>query len=421
MSARGRLCLILLALLAPGAIAHAAADVGVVVLLSWDGVRHDYPERTELPALARMARDGVRAGRLVPVYPSSTFPTHVSLATGTYPDRHGIIDNRFLDRSRPPGEDRFDKSADADWIEAEPLWIAAERQGAPAAVYFWPGSETDWRGRRPGRREAPFDGRRPEADKVDRILQWLALPDGERPRLVMSYWGGADDAGHDRGPDHAAVQAALRTQDAELARLLSGIDALGLWPRLTLIVVSDHGMTRAGPYLDVRRALARAGIDARVTGTALAQIYLEDPAQRDAAVAALTALEPLEVYARDDIPPSWRVTHARRTGDLVAAAPVPYVLSWPGGAAGWLRSAAQRLGFEFGVHGHHPEHPDMAGIFYAYGRGVHRDLVLPEVQQVDVAASVALLLGIDPPRDSEGRPIPGIGERLMTRHAGDAP
>jgi hypothetical protein len=34
----------------------------VVVLLSWDGVRHDYPDRAALPGLARMAADGVRAG-----------------------------------------------------------------------------------------------------------------------------------------------------------------------------------------------------------------------------------------------------------------------------------------------------------------------------------------------------------------------
>jgi predicted AlkP superfamily pyrophosphatase or phosphodiesterase len=61
-----------------------------------------------------MQREGARAERLVPVYPSSTFPNHVSVATGTYPDRHGIVDNEFFDRARGA----FDRAAEADWIQA---------------------------------------------------------------------------------------------------------------------------------------------------------------------------------------------------------------------------------------------------------------------------------------------------------------
>jgi hypothetical protein len=403
-----------------GVVAPAtAADESpapLVVVLSWDGVRHDGPDRGEFPGLARMARDGVHAGRLIPVYPSSTFPAHVSIATGTYPDRHGIIDNQFIDRSRPPGADRYSYSADADWIEAEPLWIAAERQGVPSATYFWVGSETDWRGQGSRHREAPFDGDRPEADKVDRILAWLALPDDARPRLIMSYWAGTDSVGHDRGPEHRAVTVQLQRQDVQLQRLLDGIDSLGLWPRTTLLVVSDHGMTETGEFLDVAGALADADVPARVTGSAVAQIYLEDPGQAATARQALAALEPARVYDRSEIPAAWRLAHPNRSGDLTVTVAPPYVLSWPSGLAGTLRSLVQVLGGSFGGHGYDPHHPDMAGIFLAMGRGVHTDLVLPEVQQIDLAATVARLLGIDPPRQSEGRPIPGIGQPLMTRH-----
>ncbi len=38
-----------------------------VILLSWDGTRWDYPDRVKLPGLERVARDGVRAERLLPV------------------------------------------------------------------------------------------------------------------------------------------------------------------------------------------------------------------------------------------------------------------------------------------------------------------------------------------------------------------
>jgi arylsulfatase A-like enzyme len=382
----------------------------VVVLLSWDGIRHDYPDRVDLPGLARMAQRGVRAGRLIPVYPSSTFPTHVSLATGTYPDRHGIIDNHFIDPSR--GEFRY--SSDADWLEAEPLWIAAERQGVPVATYFWVGSESDWRGRGTRYRVAPFDGARPEAAKVAQILEWLALPVAERPRLIMSYWSGADSVGHRHGPDSRQVDQALRDQDAQLQKLLAGVDALDAWAATTLIIVSDHGMAPVGTYIDLRGILEEAGIGARITGSAVAQVHLEDPAQAAAALAVVAGVEHVRAYRRDEIPAALRLRHPTRGGDLVVVTEPPYTFARPAGAEGILMGALSRLGVTFGGHGYDPQQPDMGGIFFALGRGVPRGLVLPEVHQVDVAATVARLLGIHPPGNSEGRAVPGIGEQALT-------
>lgn len=391
----------------------------VVIVLSWDGMRHDYPDRLPLPALARLAERGVRAGRLIPVFPSNTFPGHVSLATGTYPDIHGIVDNHFIDAERG----RYRMSGDADWIQAEPLWIAAERQGVPAATYFWVGSESDWRGQGTRYRIAPFDRDRPEAVKVDQILAWLGLPPAARPRLIMSYWAGADHDGHEHGPDSAKVDAQLRRQDAELGRLLDGLDAMQAWPYTTLILVSDHGMTETGAYLDIRSALGDAGVAAQVTGSSVANVYLEDPAAEERAIAAIRTLEPAEkvrVYRRDDLPTSLRLAHPTRTGDLVVLTEPPFSFSRPDGFAGKLQTLLYKLGVGVGGHGYDPRHPDMAGVFFAAGRGVPNDLILPEVQQIDLAATVSRLLSIDPPRQSEGRPIRGIGEHLIGNGAPEA-
>ncbi len=380
-----------------------------VVVLSWDGVRHDYPDRVALPNLARLAREGVRAGRLIPVYPSNTFPGHVSLATGTYPDVHGIVDNVFLDRQRGP----YRYSADADWIEAEPLWIAAERQGVPVATYFWVGTESDWRGQGTRFRVAPFESGRPEAEKVDQILAWLSLPEADRPRLIMSYWAGADGDGHDHGPDSRAVATQLQRQDEQLGRLLAGMDELALWDRTTLIVVSDHGMTDVRRYLDVAGVLEDAGVAARVIGGAVANVYLNDPSDLDAALAALAALAPVRAVPGDRLPGEWRLSHPGRTGDIVVVTDPPYTLSRPRGLAGYLGRLYFAFGGGFGSHGYAPDHPDMAGVFLAMGRGVPTDLVVPEVHQVDLAPTVARLLGIEPPRQSEGRPVRGLGEHLI--------
>ena len=398
-----RLLSILILLGAPGIAAGSAAGAdGTVVLISMDGVRHDFLERGPLPALGRMQRDGAHAERLIPVYPSNTFPGHVSIATGTWPDVHGVIDNHFEDAER--GVYRYE--ADADWIKAEPLWAAAERQGLPAAAYFWVGSETDWNGIGARYRVTPFDPDRPEAEKAERILRWLQLPEAERPRLIMSYWAGVDSVAHRNGPGDSAVIRQLRRQDDALARLIDGIDAMGLWPDLTLLVVSDHGMTTAGRLIDAAGALADAGVRARVAGSAVANVYLENAQDLETATAALAGLKEVRVHRRADIPAAWRLRHDGRTGDLVATTVPPYVLTRPSNLVCALLPNRCR---SRGGHGYRPDHPDMGGILLALGRGVPAGTTLPPAHQIDIAATVARLLNIAPPAQSEGAPIAGIG------------
>ena len=374
-----------------------------VVLISMDGVRHDFLDRTPLPALERMQREGMRAERLIPVYPSNTFPGHVSIATGTYPDVHGVIDNHFEDAER--GTYRYED--DADWFKAEPLWAAAERQGLPAAAYFWVGSETDWNGIGARHRMSPFDPNRPEADKAKQMLRWLRLPDTERPRLIMSYWAGVDSVAHRAGPADPAVVRQLRLQDAALGQLLAGIDALNLWRTLTLLVVSDHGMTAAGELIDTAAALSDAGIYAQVLGSAVANVYLENAQDLEAAAAALSGLKNVMVHRRNEIPAAWRLRHDGRTGDLVATTVPPFVLTPPSNPLCALMP--NRCVFLGGHHGYRPDHPDMGGILLALGRGVAAGAALPQAHQIDIAATVARLLNIDPPAQSEGTPVAGIG------------
>lgn len=66
------------------------------VVISLDGCRWDYPLWYDTPMFDFMAENGISSG-LIPSFPSKTFPNHYTLATGLYPDHHGIIANSFLD------------------------------------------------------------------------------------------------------------------------------------------------------------------------------------------------------------------------------------------------------------------------------------------------------------------------------------
>ena len=73
-----------------------------LIILSLDGFRYDYPNQSVDGGFSKIAKEGLRADYLTPVYQSSTYPAHVSMATGVSPIKHGILHNGFFDRKKDP-------------------------------------------------------------------------------------------------------------------------------------------------------------------------------------------------------------------------------------------------------------------------------------------------------------------------------
>jgi predicted AlkP superfamily pyrophosphatase or phosphodiesterase len=83
-----------------------AAPAGrLVVLMVFDQMRGDYPERWkplfDAGGFARLERDGVwYANAHLPYSCSATGPGHASIGTGLPPSGHGVIENEWFDRKR---------------------------------------------------------------------------------------------------------------------------------------------------------------------------------------------------------------------------------------------------------------------------------------------------------------------------------
>ncbi len=117
-----------------------------LILLSIDGFRYDYVEKYQPPNLSAMIKSGVRAERMLPIYPSKTFPNHISLVTGMYPSNHGIVHNSFYDKELDDVYKMGKAFSEPKWMQATPLWIHAERHGVKSASYFWPESDSTLEG-----------------------------------------------------------------------------------------------------------------------------------------------------------------------------------------------------------------------------------------------------------------------------------
>ena len=357
-----------------------------VVLLSIDGMRWDYPARARAPALASMAAQGASAGSLVPPFPSSTFPSHATLATGVYPDRHGIVNNEFFDRVR--GD--FRRDDDPAWLLAEPLWVTAERQGVRTAIAHWVFSYAPWRGIAATHR-MPFSAETRDSEKIDRILDWLSLSGRDRPRLILAYLHGPDAVGHSEGPDAPAVLDRVLRTDRLVARLLKALDGV---PRSALVVVSDHGMAVVSRTLRTRGILGvgEARRARAVSTGAVSNIYCPDARACSAAEAALRRIEGLSLFQLDRLPEGLRYGVPSRTGDLVAIAPM----------GAYFVDGTKETPPARGMHGYRPELREMQGIFFARGAGVKAGARRDSLRAVDVAPFICRLLGIAPAPDIDG-------------------
>jgi predicted AlkP superfamily pyrophosphatase or phosphodiesterase len=366
-----------------------------VVMISLDGFRPDYLDRGLTPTLARLAREGVRAS-MRPSYPSLTFPNHYTLVTGLRPDRHGIVENTMLD----PALGRFTLSdrvavEDGRWWGGEPLWLTLERRGLRSASIFWPGTEGPIQGIQP-HWWSRYDAATTLDARVDRSLEWLALPAAEGPRLVLLYIEHLDSAGHRHGPDSSEVDAALAQVDAALARLVDGLQRMQR--EVDLVIVSDHGMTALDPrrVVEIDALVALDRIDLIDDGPTL-NIAPRPGHEAEVEAALLRPHADLACFRKHDVPARWHYGRHPRVAPIVCQLePGAYALTRADLAT---RDASRHRG----SHGYDPMHPDMAALFIAHGPAFAHGVTLPAFDNVHVYPLVAGLLGI-PAAPNDGDP-----------------
>ncbi|KAI1392126.1 ectonucleotide pyrophosphatase/phosphodiesterase family member 3 [Hypoxylon trugodes] len=353
------------------------------LIISLDGFRADFLNRGLTPRLSAFIKEGVSPLYMTPSFPSVTFPNHYTLATGLYPESHGVVGNTFWD---PDLEAEFyytdpNRSLDPKWWGGEPFWITAEEQGVRTAVHMWPGSEAHVMGKDPSFLDK-YNGKEKLTKKVDRILEFLdkpglenpdADPKDTRPQVIAAYVPNVDSDGHTYGPNSTEIRSTISEVDKMLDQIFHGLEERNLTNIVNVIIVSDHGMATT----DVSRMIQiedLVDIDKveHLDGWPLVGIRPKNP--DDLQLLYEQAAEKgkrnpnFDVYLTDkDMPERYHFSNNKRIAPL-----------WIVPKTGW--AIVKREEFDIkegkaknlvyhprGLHGYDHEHPLMRAIFVARG------------------------------------------------------
>lgn len=367
-----------------------------LVLLSIDGFAQRYITQYKPKTLLKLIEQGTSAKALLPVYPSKTFPNHLSIITGRYPINHGIVHNSFYNREIEKSYKLGDGKNDSRWLTAEPLWYINELQGNKSAVYFWPESETAINKQTPSY-YFPYKHFTPNKQRLDQILSWLRLPEVERPNFIAGYFASIDDAGHKYGENSPQLVTAINELDELLSDFIAQIQQ-EFNGEVNLVIVSDHGMTKIEQHhlIDWKHNIVD-GVKV-VNGSTQLYLYSDNPKALNQSLSLFkhansdSAQASYRVYQFPNFPEHWQLN--RKT----AAVPNAIIEASP-----TYRFNRDKLHKTAETHGYDPKlYRDLDAIFIATGPGFSKNKQIEPFENIHILPIVTRALGLKDVEDIDG-------------------
>ena len=271
------------------------------LMIGLDGFRPDFLSPNLTPNILRLAARGVRFASHRSAFPSETRVNLISIATGSYPERHGIVANRYFDPRVVP--DRWfdtalyshllagEAQSPGGLVHSTSLGEVLAEHGKRMAVIAT-GSEGSSRMKHHKADLLPhfsFSCHYPALSRplaaTQEVIRRLGPPPKYRvpehatvtyatdvflkyvwpelqPDLTILWLVEPDTAYHYKGLQHPETDEAIATVDRQVGRILDWWEE---HPEVQLLVVSDHGHVRQRHKVNVLQELAAA------TGLAIAE------------------------------------------------------------------------------------------------------------------------------------------------------
>jgi predicted AlkP superfamily pyrophosphatase or phosphodiesterase len=403
-----------------------AAKDRMVVLISLDGFPGFALEDPKLPVptLRRLIRDGTWA-RMHTINPTITWPNHTAMVTGVHADEHGLLLNGTILRTNGWPPVRVDPKIEKEkMVHAPTVYDAAHKAGLTTAQVDWVAINNAPTITWPFSEWATPDGP-VEREMIERgVLATNEVQDftkfnilwrdqvwtkaaaylirEHKPNLMLFHLLSLDATHHRYGPKTLAGMGAMAFLDSCVARVVEAVHQAGMAERTTFVVVSDHGFKGYSNEIRAAVALESAGLGKAAYvlpegGTGF--LYLSATNSSAVSAKVLALMKSVEGVA--DVITQDRFAalglplpkNDPQMFDVLLTAKPGY--SFSGATGGPVTAAVPQ---QAGSHGYLASDPDLDAIFIASGYGVKAGTKLEGVRSIDVAPTIAKLLGVSLPK-----------------------
>ena len=364
-----------------------------VLLISFDGFRWDYQSKTDTPNLDYFEKTGVKAKSVQTVFKTATWPSHFSLATGLYPESHGIVSNNMYD---PVFDEFFDMTnTDPKWYnDSEPIWVTNQKHGGKSALVLWPGFNVKIRGSYPT--FAPKPQKKDNygmpfiswSERINLTIRWLA--EKNPPNLVLLYFDEPDIAGHTWGPESKELKKTIRRVDDTVGEIIGGLRKHRLIDHVNIILTSDHGQAEAS---DKRQIILSQYVPREFyegNDLVLSPLIWHHMGKRDLIYKKLKNAHPhLHVYYKHEIPKGLHYRNHRRIAPLLVLPD-----------EGWFvePSSEEQIyhgKWRVGTHGFSSLDKSMNSFFLAMGPDFRKGMLSDTFEQVDIYPMMCKIWGLE--------------------------
>ncbi|HZW48991.1 MAG TPA: ectonucleotide pyrophosphatase/phosphodiesterase [Bacillota bacterium] len=406
-----------------------------LIVISYDAFSEENWQRaSQYPNLRQLIKNGAYSTKLRSVYPTLTYVVHTTMVTGVYPDRHGIIHNNHFEP--------FVQEKDLSWywfhreIKTPTIYDAVDDAHLTAAGILWPvtgkaaikynlpeivaikqenqtlkilknGSpfyclEMEWKY---GRLRKGI-----EQPQLDDFSTFCAVDTirNKKPNLLLLHLVDLDDTKHKQGTDSMEIDQVLARMDARLGKIIQAVDEAGIREETVFLILGDHGQFNVRYVVRLNKLLERAGLISQADGKMSWRAYCQSTggaaylrvqpgdaeAERLAAVILQNAWKEdrcgiEHIYSRKELDR----LHVDQSIPVMVEAKTGYCFDDSLEEPIIMDLTEQNI--KYATHGYSPDKANYHCNLLLSGSIVKKDYCFGDVEMVDIAPTMARILGIE--------------------------
>ncbi len=406
-----------------------------MVVISYDAFSEDNWEKaSKLPNLSKLIKNGAYSTKLKSVYPTLTYVVHTTMVTGVYPDKHGIYHNNPFQPFIPEKEQNwFWYKKD---VKVPAVYDVLKEQRMKTAGILWPVTgRASIRYNIPEIRAVKKENqalkilkngsplysikmeknfgrfrRGIEQPYLDNFTTLCAVDTMKRkkPALLLMHLIDLDDAKHEYGTDSLEIEQVLIRMDKRLGDIIEAAREAGIKEDTVFLVVGDHGQINVRYKVRLNQLLKEKGLIYEEKGEMKWRAYIQSAGgaaylhiKENDNEAERLALDILKKAITEE---GYGIERLYTKKELEGFHVAPFASHMLEAKAGYcfedspegpVVTDLEEQGIKYATHGFSPDKPDYKCNLVISGDCIKNEYQLGEIQMVDLAPTMASILGID--------------------------